>query len=258
MTTEEFSNMFDTLLNSYNTSTIFGMEAAPNDIVLDEYEKSVLLTEAQDIIIKQYFTGVDPVNGGFDNSTRRQIDFSSLIKIGSGNSSIKQNNKYDEHGVIFEMPKDILFVLNEKVKYHFSNEKIISLTIIPINYKEYDRHQSKAYNLPLKKQAWRLYSGKNNSNVDIYSEIIIPYKITGNTNYLSNYKIRYIRRPNPIVLTDLNGTNPPLEINGVSQKTECELNPIIHIDILNKAIELAISTRGNRYVPQQQQQQKEE
>jgi hypothetical protein len=31
-----------------------------------------------------------------------------------------------------------------------------------------------------------------------------------------------------------------LDIDGVSTVTECELNPILHVDILNKAFELAI------------------
>lgn len=46
MTTEEFSNTFDTLLNSYNSNAVFGEAASKQEIVLDEYEKSVLLTQA--------------------------------------------------------------------------------------------------------------------------------------------------------------------------------------------------------------------
>ena len=38
MTTQEFSNMLDTLLNSYNTEAMFGETAAKADIVLDEYD----------------------------------------------------------------------------------------------------------------------------------------------------------------------------------------------------------------------------
>ena len=84
MTTQEFSNMFDTLLNSYATQATFGDQAAHTEIVLDEYEKSVLLTQAQDIIVKQYFERTN-ANLGFDESERRQVDFSNLITIGSVN-----------------------------------------------------------------------------------------------------------------------------------------------------------------------------
>ena len=50
-----------------------------------------------------------------------------------------------------------------------------------------------------------------------------------------------MKRPQPIVLEDLPNN---LEIDGVTIESECELNPIIHMDILNKAVELAIATRG--------------
>ena len=43
-----------------------------------------------------------------------------------------------------------------------------------------------------------------------------------------------------------------LSIDGVSKETECSLNPILHIDILNKAFELAVSTRGGGTVQRQQ------
>ena len=47
MTTEEFSNEFDTLLNSYSVIGKFGKGENPSTIELDEYEKSVFLTKAQ-------------------------------------------------------------------------------------------------------------------------------------------------------------------------------------------------------------------
>lgn len=43
MTTEEFSNEFDTLLNSNSAIESFGNIS---DIKLDEYEKSIFLTKA--------------------------------------------------------------------------------------------------------------------------------------------------------------------------------------------------------------------
>ena len=49
MTTEEFSNEFDTLLNSYSNTEGFGKTT--NTIELDEYEKSVFLTKAQEDVV---------------------------------------------------------------------------------------------------------------------------------------------------------------------------------------------------------------
>ena len=258
MTTQEFSNTFDTLLNSYNTASTFGEQASRGEIVLDEYEKSVLLTQAQDIILKQYFEGVG-VNGGFDDSTRRQVDFSNLITV---EEITKEENpvltSYDERSLIYKTPTTVagkakvLYILNEKIVVSTTiGEPAVTTkrqyVVVPINYKEYDRQMSKAYAQPLKKQAWRLFQdngASGDSTIDLYSEII-PVENSIVNGEVPKYKIRYIRRPQPIILTNLDFvTQADLEIDGVKTISECELNPIVHMDILNKAVELAYSTRG--------------
>lgn len=269
MTIQEFSNTFDTLLNSYNTQAQFGEQASKRDIVLDEYEKSVLLTQAQDIIVKSYFDGTLNQQGqGFDDSTRRQMDFSSLIKIAELDpldSKGAEIQTFDDRGIVYQLPRkvvddievegttDVLFILNEKLTQVCTKgeQKIEQwrkdFVIVPISYKEYDREMSKPYAQPLKKQAWRLFQNQA-TGFDINSELIPRFNVKEETSsgdeptYKSFvYKIRYVKRPQPIVLEDLPNN---LEIDGVTTKSECELNPIIHMDILNKAVELAIATRG--------------
>lgn len=237
MTTQEFSNAFDTLLNSYASQGQFGEQAAQSEIVLDEYEKSMLLTQAQDFIVKSYFDRTLNNQGqGFDDTTRRQVDFSSLITVGTPTIDSLTTSKFDERGILYKMPANILVMLNEKVKA--GNE---TLVVVPINYKEYDRQMSKAYAQPLKKQCWRLFQSP--TGIDLLSELI-PKEST----VITDYKIRYIRRPKPIILTNLDfaDSQEDLSIDGIKVVTECELNPIVHMDILNKAVEFALSTRGVR------------
>ena len=255
MTTQEFSNTFDTLLNSYNSQGMFGEQASRGEIVLDEYEKSVLLTQAQDIIVKQYFEG-GGVNGGFDDSPRRQVDFSNLITV---EEITKEENPvltpYDERSLIYKTPATVtgkakvLYILNEKIVVSTTIGETTTkrqYVVVPINYKEYDRQMSKAYAQPLKKQAWRLFQDGGTSALDLYSEIIpVENSIASGEN--PKYKIRYIRRPQPIILTNLDfTTQADLEIDGLKTVSDCELNPIVHMDILNKAVELAYTTRGSR------------
>lgn len=231
MTTQEFSNMFDTLLNSYNTEATFGEATSKADIVLDEYEKSVLLTQAQDFIVKSYFDRTLNYQGqGFDDSSRRQVDFSTLIKVSTATKTVN-GTPFDSRGKLYTMPERVLLILNEKVTINGKE-----YVVVPINYKEYDRQMSKAFTQPLKKQCWRLF--QNNSDTDFLAEII-PYK----GSEITKYTVRYIERPTPIVLTDISADG--LDIDGVSTVTECILNPILHMDILNKAVELAITTRGS-------------
>lgn len=242
MTTQEFSDAFDTLLNSYNNQAIFGEGSSRADITLDEYEKSVFLTQAQDLLIKQYFERTSQ-NLGFDESERRQIDFSTLITVRTLDMATSQSEKYDDRGILYNVPKDlgILFILNEK--FSVTSKNITRTYVVkPISYKEYDREMSKPYAQPLKKQVWRLFQDLNSGDIDIMSEIIPIYGIIPNGADVE-YKIRYIKRPSPIILTEL---PDDLDIDGNRHVTECSLNPIIHMDILNKAVELVLSTRGGR------------
>ena len=149
-----------------------------------------------------------------------------LDAVGIGTPTI------DERSKVFLFPEDVLFVINEKIK---SSRNGI-LQVVPINFGEYDRLTSKPYKYPPKYQAWRLLSSRGVK----YVEILAP-------GTLSKYTLRYVRRPHPIILADLEG----LTINGFKYETqiepidaeaisgECELDPILHEEILQRAIELA-------------------
>lgn len=68
----EFSNEFDVVYNNITSNQAPG---------LNEYEKSVFLTKAQDEIIKAYFNPkTNKVQEGFDGNEKRQIDFSMIMK----------------------------------------------------------------------------------------------------------------------------------------------------------------------------------
>lgn len=241
MTCEEFSNMFDTLLNSYASKASFGDAASASSIQLDEYEKSVLLTQAQDEIVKSYFDARLNVQGqGFDNSERRQVDFSNLIFEKTVSLGTAGSNSFDSRGMVADFstlsPKP-LFILNEAIDVT-SSGTTKRYVVVPIHYREYDRVMSKAYGQPLKKQAWRIFNNSG-AGFDLKSEII-PGVGSGITTG-ATYKIRYVGRPTPIVLIAMPSG---LAVDGVSIKTECVLNPILHIDILNRAVEIAMTTRG--------------
>jgi hypothetical protein len=50
------------------------------------------------------------------------------------------------------------------------------------------------------------------------------------------YKVRYVRKPQPIILYD---STPGLTINGRDFRTECELPEMLHRTILDVAVKLA-------------------
>lgn len=214
----EFSNGFDVLYNNIMSN------AAPG---INEYEKSVLLTKAQDEILKNYFNPQgNKYQEGFDGSAKRQIDFSGLISVADCTS--QSGAGFDLRAKIYRMPEDVFLIINETLTTDTGVKQVV-----PISFGEYSRLMSKPYKEPLKYQAWRLVTeGSGNENVIVE---VIPH--SGET--VSKYTVRYVRRPKPIVLVDLASEYGDVSINGVSTISECELNPLIHEEILQRAVELA-------------------
>lgn len=232
MTTQEFSDQFDVLYNNIMSNQAPG---------LDEYEKSVFLTKAQYEIIKNYFNPKSNKNQeGFDDSPKRQIDFSNLMAAKKQTSAVTTPTtyvKFDSRSVLYEMPSDILFALNETAIVT-ENLKTRLITIVPISFEEYARILSKPYKQPLKNQGWRLLNtGMNGTTQARISEIVVKAGAT-----VSDYIIRYVRRPKPIILTTLTATN--VSLDGETDVTECELDPILHPEILQRAVELAKNAYG--------------
>lgn len=237
MTLQEFDNEFDVLYNNITSNQAPG---------LDAYEKSVFLTKAQDEILKAYFNPrTNKSQEGFDGSEIRQIDFSMVINT---------HNYREFESAIFDprpnnvsviLEPDILMLINEIVTVS-RDENTEYLQVIPVSYNEYRRLMSKPFKRPLKYQAWRLTNTTDNSNT---SDIII-----GPNDTILGYSIRYVRRPRPIILypitesglslgggyvgADTSGT--PTTVNkAASQGLNCELDPILHPEILQRAVELA-------------------
>ena len=227
MTTQEFSNEFDVLYNNIMSNQAPG---------LDEYEKSVFLTKAQLEILKNYFNPKGNKYGqGFDENAKRQIDFSTLITVAKPSQYTPTGDyvKFDDRSQLYKMPQNILLMLNETgINTVDGVNRLIS--IVPMNYEEYARLMSKPWKQPLKNQGWRLF--QSTGGVDFISEIVIKYNSS-----LADYKIRYVKRPNPIILANLADEYSNVSIEGITTITECELDPIIHPEILQRAVELAKS-----------------
>lgn len=123
------------------------------------------------------------------------------------------------------LPSKLMYAINEMVEVTRNDKKIL-LQVIPVKFDEYSRLMCKPYKRPLKYQAWRL------TNNDVVNKADI---VVGPSDTLTKYTIRYVRRPNPIIVSDLDG----LSIEGKSTAIECELDPILHEEILQRAVELA-------------------
>lgn len=231
MTTQEFDYQFDVLYNNIMSN------AAPG---LDSYEKSVFLTKAQDEIIKSYFNPKgNKYQEGFDDSPKRQYDFSKIIKT-LELSSIEDNEGLDflnKNSKLFSLPTDLFLVLNEVI---YSGSKLYS--VLPISHDEYFRQMTKPYKYPPKNMAWRLINNQKENMTGGPNNTII--EVMGNFGDTAiTYTLRYIKTPNPIIIEDIDSETTPevdrLTIKGEYTKTECELPNELHTEILQRAVELA-------------------
>lgn len=214
MIIEEFSNEFDVLLRS---NSGYGLE-------LDEYEKSVLLTEAQELFVKELYKGV-PYGESFEKTEEMRRSLDSLIKTAELVPTASQKGL--GNSTMFELPKDIWFITYESVKLNdpsagCMNEKEIQ--VIPMTQDEWNRSSRNPFRKPSRRKAVRLDSGA------LLVELMSNFQ-------LGAYIIRYLAKPNPIILVDLEGVS----INGQTHRTECELNSVTHRAILEKAVQLALS-----------------
>lgn len=228
MTIEEFSNEFDTLLNSY--STIEAFEKTPSTIELDEYEKSVFLTNAQEEIVIGMYNSKNPFGDSFERTEEIRRYLSDLIKTYTTTDKKVGYTGLSKSSVFFELPDDLWFITYESVNLKDDGLGCMSgedISVVPITQDEYHRIRKNPFRGTNERRALRLdLSGK-------VVEIISKYNV-------ESYLVRYLSRPAPIILTDLTDN---LSINGISVKTECELNPVIHRAILERAVKLAIMSR---------------
>lgn len=271
MTTAEFSNQFDLLFNNISSNQAPG---------LNEYEKSVFLTKAQDEIVKNYFqaeSNGNTIKKGFDDTAIRQMDFSDLIMSKTIQEETGDNAvpSVDPRALVYKISKDdrVYIIINESLYLMVSQEGKLKVNgirqVVPIKYTEYMRLMSKPFKEPLKNMAWRIITQGREGDADIDKstgdpttidkkkvsskiEIVITsadknkYKKNGETNTIQ-YNIRYVRKPRPIILTDLSDSfGEDLSIEGYQKAMTCELNESTHEAILQRAVELAkIAWSGN-------------
>lgn len=222
MNVQEFSNSFDTLLQPYITKDNFSEQ---NTLAFDEYEKSIFLTKAQEQIVLELYQELEQ-----SEEVRKYL--SNLIKtdnyvpIGEQDETLINNN-FKSYKV--EINNDILFMIYEQCtlsdENNCINNKIVS--VVPTIHDDLDKVLKNPFKSPNSRKVIRL-------DFDNKIELISKYNI-------SNYKVRYLKKPNPIILVSLEDI---LSINnGDTEVSNGETNPILHERIVQRAVQLAVQSK---------------
>lgn len=210
----EFSNEFDILYNNIMSNSAPGF---------NEYEKSVFLTQSQESLVLDIYSG--KFNGDSFESTEEVTNYiRDLVKQATITESV-EGDGISENSTFFKLPSDVWLITYESVKLNQDSLgcKDPNAIVVPTTQDTFYSTNRNPFRGASYKRVLRLsYTDK--------VELISKYKI-------DSYTVRYLSKPSPIILDDLTGYG--VSINGITDITECKLNPLIHRAILIRAVNLA-------------------
>ena len=231
MTTQEFSDAFDTLVSSYRRFKDFDNKEILDSIEFNEYEKSYFLTKAQDELVIALYNGRNVSGESFESTEELRRYLSNLVKevrlqpitntsglvIGIGS-----NSKF------FTLPQDLWYITYEAVDIDGARCSALSpMDVYPVTQDDYNKTKRNPFRGANDRRALRLDLS------DGVIEIVCKYIV-------KDYYVRYLRKPKPIVLVNMPNN---LTIDGIGKKSECELHEALHQRILERAVTEALQSK---------------
>lgn len=217
MTCEEFSIEFDLLFNNINSNIAPG---------INDYEKSILLTQAQESVINDVYRGTLTTDAFEKSEEVTQYLQNILVSFFPEKTS---GSTLDKNSQVYKIPEDLMLIIHEQATLDSTDSclKDRGISVVPTEHDYYSRIKNNPFRGPSKDRALRLlHDGK--------IELICPTPI-------KDYHLRYLRFPRPIILIDLDSEGLFIS-SGKKQynkKSECELHPNLHRAILLRAVQMA-------------------
>ena len=233
MNIEEFSNGFTNLLNSYALKSNFGEQSSIHTIELDEYEKSLFLTKAQEELVIALYKGQTVEGKSFEETEALRRSLDSLVSTETLTTPMTSHpTPVNDDSVFYQIPSQdkVMFITMEQVIFGGTGctaDKRVN--VYPTTQDEFNIIKDNPFRGTSDRRVLRLDCGEN------IMELVSKYPI-------SSYIIRYLKKPRPIILIDLTSSN--LTIDGVSIAQTSELPEILHETILERAVLMALRTKG--------------
>lgn len=283
MTIQEFSNAFDTLLNSYASKALAGDQASKQGIVLDEYEKSCFLTLAQEQLVLSYYNGKNTTLESFEKTEEIRRYLSSLVKTvkypivfgyynGVDTFYLKMTDSgYDVSTAVTGDTNGIYIEVRTGKRYKYSSDHYTEVI-------ETDTHiSSSSLDVTLPNDLWFItyesakLSSPDNTCLDGREIEVIPvtqdtffrtkdnpFKTIGSrrafrldiggnkVELVSKYSLSQyiIRYVSKLSPIILIGLPDGLSVGGQSSAATCALHDALHRPILELAVRLALQSKG--------------
>lgn len=245
MTTDEFSDAFDTLVSSYRRFKDYDNKEILDSVEFNEYEKSYFLTKAQEELVISLYNGRNTSGDSFEKTEELRRLLNNLVV--THKQSLSEENYNDlaltDKSYLVPILDDVMYIIYEAVRLKDDSLGCYSGTVInvqPITHDEYNKIKDNPFRGPTRYKALRLDTNDTKiTDEDVqstnYVEIISKYSC-------DEYIVRYLKKLNPIILENLDGSN--VSIDGQTKKHECELNSILHEYILERAVDMALRTKS--------------
>ena len=221
MTSQEMQYNFEVKLHEQNLL----------NKTFSSYDVAFLLNAAQDDLVEGFYSSrINPNSRYFELDERARAMLallieSTLIVAASFDSS---DAALHDNAVFVDLPANFLYALEEECTVAYidcNNSSTTTISrVLPIRHDEYRMNISNIYKKPWRDLVWRMDFGDVGGNKK--HELIYGAGITVN-----NYRLRYLRKPTAINI-----------ITGV----DCELNSILHEEVVERAVAAAI-----RSIPKQ-------
>lgn len=214
MTATELSNEFNILWDNIESGSAPGV---------DEYEKSIFFTIAQEELILKYAEQ-------FDSSERARRILDGVVKSLSKTQdattegiTVNVEPLDSTYSKFYSIPDDLWMILHEHAIVATKR-----VAIVPISLDDYNIEVDNPFRKPNSKLIWRFDVNNGGANNERLVELI-------STNTITKYNLRYIKEPSPII-TDGSISK---DIRGVTPSTV--LNPSINDLAFNELLDLAVN-----------------
>ena len=192
---------------------------------LDTFEISMYLTKAYHAFVINNYHQYEKSEA----ARKTLIELTRDENLSPLNDSSLVGKRICNNSAFFSLPDDILYVVYEALQMDSNAASCFKNKTIQITPVTHDEFHS-VYPNPFRyndNHALRLDIDKEQRLAEIISPAISDLNVSG------KYKVRYIKKPGPIILE--NG----ITIDGITSETESELNQIYDKDIVRLAAQLA-------------------
>lgn len=220
MTASEFKEEFNL---RYNNS----LGNAPG---LDTYEISTYLTIAQEQLVKRSYDADKDPTASFELKEKSRRILNELVKDKKITSQVSSTRGLVDESKFFEISNDLMYIVLETATIMGRVVKVI-----PVTHDEFMISYNNPFRKPNKRKAWRVDISKENSKTTV--ELV-------SSGIISQYNVRYICHPSPIIVGDLQSSadvaGMGLSINNKTSVATSLLNGHCHREIVNIAVENAV------------------